>query len=152
MLGHDQEMLERIDKMKNSAMRRLFIACSLLAGPYCALVSAQTPESQARIEASVTQSIAAPENTVEMSLESNVLTIRRVNSAMNGSTHQGYMSEARAVALSVTSTIKDDPDYSKIVSIRVDYIYRTGVPSHDKIMDSVEFRKNSKGSFDLHLT
>ena len=113
---------------------------------------AQSDAAQAKIRAAIVQSTAAPEKSIEVSLKTGVLTILLVNSNIIGSSHQGYIDDAQAAILATVLALKDDPDYADMNSIRVNYIKRSEAPQHDKIMDSVEFRRSVSGTYVLHTS
>jgi hypothetical protein len=96
------------------------------------------------IKPSVIQAIGAEAGTVEIASTPSIMTIKRVNSNMNGSTHEGRSSEAKEIALKVVEGIKGRLDLNEIIIIRVEY------SKNNKIVDTVEFRKGPDGVFDFH--
>jgi hypothetical protein len=118
----------------------------------CEIAGAQSLAVQAKIQAAVVQATAAPATSIEIALAAGVLTISRVNSTMKGSTHQGYIDDAEATVLTVVLAVRDEPEAIGITIIRVDYLQRSSSAKHDRILDSVEFRKNSGGVFVLHAS
>jgi hypothetical protein len=135
--------------------RKSSVAAVMLAAALsieCGVVGAQSIEAQAKIRAAIVQSTAAPEKSIEITFKSGGLTILIVNSSRNGSTHQGYTDDAQAAVQATVVAVKDDPDFAKLNSVRVKYIERSVSPPRDKILDSVEFRKNSTGTFILHVS
>jgi hypothetical protein len=102
------------------------------------------------IQASVIRAIGAEEGTVEMATTPNILSVMRVNSNMNGSTHEGRNSEAREIASKVMTEIKGKPEFKEIATIRVDYSERSSSTDESKVVDSVEFRRRPDGAFEFH--
>jgi hypothetical protein len=102
------------------------------------------------IQASVIRAIGAEEGTVEMATTPNIVSVMRINSNMNGSTHEGRNSEAREIASKVVTEIKDKPDFKEISTIRVDYSERSSSTDESKVIDSVEFRRRPDGTFEFH--
>ena len=99
------------------------------------------------------RSVGMPESEFEASGAYAVLTILRVNSTMNASTHQGRNNEATAIAMAIaTEFTRRGAQYSEIQSISVEYVDRSGTPAHDTIIDRIDFRKNAAGKFELHIT
>lgn len=72
-----------------------------------------------------------------------------VNSTMNASTHQGRNNEATTIAAEFT---RIGGRYSSILSLSVEDVERAGTPAHDNIIDRIDFRKNTTGKFELHIT
>lgn len=114
--------------------------------------AAQTvPEEALRLIAS--RSVGMPEATFEVSRNGAVLTVKRVNSTMNASSHQGRNNESAAIAKAITDEFaRKASQYSSIQSISVDYVERAGAPAQDKLIDRIDFRKNAAGKFELHIS
>jgi hypothetical protein len=100
----------------------------------------------------IVKTIGARDKTVEVVVEDHVLKVLRVNSNMTKSNHLGVSNEATSIASVVSKNIMDKPEYSDILAIRVEYVKRSGAPSDGEIVDSVNFRKNQNGVFELHKT
>lgn len=115
--------------------------------------TAQTgvPDDAMRLIAS--RSVGMPESTFEVSSTATVLTVVRVNSTMNASTHQGRNNEAAAIKTAIADEFtRRGAQYSSIHTIGVVYVERTGAPAHDNTIDRIDFRKNADGKFELHIT
>ena len=98
-------------------------------------------------------SVGMPEATFEVSSNGAVLTVKRVNSTMNASSHQGRNNESAAIAKAITGVFAgNSAQYSGIQSISVDYVERAGAPAQDKLIDRIDFRKNAAGKFELHIS
>jgi hypothetical protein len=104
------------------------------------------------IQSKVSKTIAAQDNTVEVKVDGSVLIVLRVNSNQNASNHVGRNNEAEAIADIAAKSIANDGEYSAINVIRVEYVSRAEPGSADKEIDSIDFRKNAKGEFEVHLT
>ena len=52
----------------------------------------------------------------------------------------------------VSRAILDHAEYKKVHAIRVQYLNRSGSPAKDKVFDTVDFRKNPQGAFEIHST
>ena len=104
------------------------------------------------IRLAVLTNLGAPDNTVEISRSGDILNVTRVNSNMNNAIHARgeFNTEAAAIASLVSRAIADDAEYKTIHTIRVQYLNRSGSPAKDKIIDTVDFRKNPNGVFDIH--
>ena len=144
-------------------MNKLLLTVSLVAGMYCISNStttfaqkSPTPLQQTtiskNIQTSVIRSIGAQENTVEIDTSPKIFTVKRVNSNMNMSTHEGRNSEAKEIASSVAAGLLDQLEFKEIITIRVEYLARSAAADESKTVDSVEFRKGLDGVFDFHQT
>jgi len=104
------------------------------------------------IRLAVVTNLGAPDDTVEMSRSGDILLVSRVNSNMSNAVHARgeFNKEAAAIASVVSRAIADDAEYKKINTIRVQYLNRSGSPAKDKVIDTVDFRKNPNGIFDMH--
>jgi hypothetical protein len=123
----------------------------VVAGLNPAHAQSAAPEEALRLIAS--RSVGMPEATFEVSSKGAVLTVTRVNSTLNASSHQGRNNESAAIAKAITAEFaRKGPQYSGIQSISVDYVDRTGTPTHDSLIDRIDFRKNAAGKFELHIT
>ena len=145
-------------------IRHLFAIGFMAAGLYAAAtttVLAQTPPSGSdlqriaaleNIQKSVILTVGAQEKTVEVTIRGNILTVVRVNSNLNGSSHGARNNEAQAIASVVAKGIIDSPDFKNIHTIRVQYLTRLGSSAKDRVLDTVDFRKDPNGVFQFHET
>ena len=106
----------------------------------------------ATIEASIVKAIGAEAKTVKITSSGSVLLVARVDSNMNGSTHEGRNNEAKVIASLVAKELGSDPKFGNVSTIRVEYSARSTPGKKSKIVDSVEFRKGPDGIFDFHQT
>jgi len=104
------------------------------------------------IQKSVIQTIGAQEKTVEISISGNILTVARVNSNLNDANHGARNNEAIAIAPVVIKAIEDGPEFKTIHTIRVQYLVRRKLGEKGKVLDTVDFRKDSNGKFQFHET
>ena len=146
-------------------MIRYLFAIGFMAAGLCAAatttVLAQTPPSgvdkkriavSENIQKSVIQIVGAQEKTVEVTIRGNILTVVRVNSNLNDSTHGARNNEAIAIASVVTKAIEDSPKLKDVHTIRVQYLARRDSAAKDIVLDTVDFRKDSNGKFQFHET
>ena len=136
----------------------------MAAGLYAAAtttVLAQTPPSGGdlqriaaleNIQKSVIRTVGAQEKTVEVTIRGNILTVVRVNSNLNDFTHGARNNEATAIASAVAKGIADSPNIKNVHTIRVQYQTRLGSAAKDKVLDTVDFRKDPNGVFQFHET
>ena len=113
------------------------------------------PEKTVSIEAVrklVALDIGAQEDSIEIVKKGKVLTITRINSSLNKSSHQNRNEEAASIMAVVVKAIADVAEYNSLYSIAVHYTSRTNASSKTSVFDTIEFRKNQKGEFEIHLT
>lgn len=104
------------------------------------------------VRRSIIEKIGGREADVELAATPNILTILRVNSGMNASSHAGRNDEAATIAEIVITAMGTDPRFGKILVIRVEYVRRAAAPGFDHLVDIIEFRRSPSGAFDLHVT
>ena len=138
-------------------MFKYLFAVGYIAACLCAATNtmalAQTPSSGddrqrtailENIKKSVIQKVGAQEKTVEVAISGNILTVARVNSNLNDATHGARNNEAIAIAPVVTKAIEDGPEFKTIHTIRVQYLVRRKLGEKGKVLDTVDFRKDSQ--------
>jgi hypothetical protein len=97
------------------------------------LLGAQTAETSLQsVRTSIVQAIGASDATVD------------VNSARD--------SEASLIATIAAKTIADKPEFKNIHTLRVLYIARLKSGRYEKIIDTIDFRKDPSGVFHFHTT
>lgn len=136
----------------------LLASLSLLPLSSRTIFAQAAPQSEAvqgsslvEIERSIVRAIGAQDRTVEITVSRTVLTVVRVNSNMNESTHAGRDNEATAIAGIVSKAIAGKPEFNKLITLRVEYIARSP-QGETKVVDSVEFREDPDGVFRFHST
>jgi hypothetical protein len=137
---------------------RLIALGAVAGGLFVALTAAQAQPAAKRsdvlgnIQAAIVTTVGAEGQSVKVTSGGTVLIVARVNSNMNDATHEGRNNEAKAIAALVAKGIGSELQFRKIMSIRVDYLARSGPTMKSKTIDSVEFRKDPDGAFGLHQT
>ena len=119
-------------------------------------VSSQTSQSQAdllsEIRKLVVRAIGAPDQTVEIAVTGNMLTVLRVNSNMNDATHGGRNNEATAIAAIISKAIFGRPEFKNLVTLTVQFVVRPAPGAKSSVIDTVEFREDPSGQFRYHQT
>ncbi len=115
-------------------------------------VRAQFPDALQNIRTSITQAINAQDATVDLKVAGNIFMVSRVNSTFNQADHTARDGEASRIETLVAGTIVGKPDFSKIHTIRVQYVGRIKTGGHEKIIDTVDFRRDPSGVFHFHTT
>jgi hypothetical protein len=104
------------------------------------------------VKTSLAKSIGAEENSVDVSIAGGVVKVLRINSNQNNSSHAGRNNEASQIAQDIAKIMSSDANFADIVTIRIEYLSREKAEGKSMVIDVVEFRKNSKGAFQLHIT
>jgi hypothetical protein len=60
--------------------------------------------------------------------------------------------DATTIVAGVLKAIADKTEYKSLYSIYILYADRAVGSSKNKVIDTIEFRKNQKGEFEIHLT
>jgi cytoskeletal protein RodZ len=115
-------------------------------------VKAQSPKALQNIRTSIIQAIGAQEPAVDLKIAGGILMISRVNSTLNQANHTARDGEASRIATLVAGTIVGKTEFNKIHTIRVQYVGRIKTGSHEKIIDTVDFRRDPNGVFHFHTT
>ncbi len=113
---------------------------------------AQQPKVPADLSTAITRVIGAQPESVEIAVRGNILTVLRINSNMNQSTHGGRDNEANAIAPIVSKAISGMSEFNNLHTIRVQYVVRSAPGAATKIIDTIEFRKAPSGAFEFHQT
>ena len=141
--------------------RRLYVVASILfAGTLVISAQAQPSVKNSRQPATldgardvIIRTIGAEKNTVAVvATQKNVVTVERINSNMNGSSHGARNNEAIVIGPIVSQAIADKPAFKSVVAIRVQYLRRSSPDAKDEVVDTIEFRKNAAGKFQFHET
>jgi hypothetical protein len=138
----------------------LAVASTLLTSPIPLHAQGPTAEdvqrlsALAEIRASVIRAIGAEAQTVDVSLTGKTITVTRINSNMNRSTHAGRDNEAKAIADIVSEAIRGKPEFKNLIAIRVQYEIHSTVLNRTStlVVDRVEFRADPNGVFQFHRT
>jgi hypothetical protein len=147
---------------ENISMARHFLAFSAFiallsmfgatGAPAQTTPAATKADTLGSIQTSIIRTVGAQPNTVVALMRGDVLIVTRANSNMNDTTHEGRNSEAKAIASTVSKVIGTNTRFTKVSTIRVEYISRKPTDRSGKVVDTVEFRKGPDGVFDFHQT
>jgi hypothetical protein len=139
--------------MSRSTVNASIIFLSILTAQVSA--RAQTTQEDAffnKTRMMIVKTIGAQDTAVELSGTPHYLVVLRVNSNMNDASHEGRNNEASAIASVVSKELGGQSVHGSVSAIRVEYIIRYGQSGGMKTIDTVEFRKNSKGIFEIHMS
>ena len=141
--------------------RLLYIVASILfAGALVISAQAQPSAKNGRQPTTldgardvIIRTIGAEKDTVVIvATQKNVITVERINSNMNGSSHGARNNEAIVIGPIVSQAIVDKPAFKSVVVIRVQYLRRSSPGAKDEVVDTIEFRKDAAGKFQFHET
>jgi hypothetical protein len=100
----------------------------------------------------IIRTIGAENNSVDIVTTEKAITVERINSNMNGSSHGARNNEATVIGPIVSQAIAEKPDFKAVIVIRVQYVSRTSSASKQRVLDTIEFRKDASGNFQFHQT
>jgi hypothetical protein len=136
--------------MRRMISKVLYVFASLLfVGGMVAYAQAQAPALDGARNL-IIQTIGAEKDTVTIVATGKVVTVERINSNMNGSSHGARNNEATAIGPIVVQAIADKPEFNGVLVIRVQYLRRSSQSS--KVVDTIEYRKDASGKFQFHET
>ena len=64
--------------------------------------------------------------------------------------HAGRDNEATAIVSIVSKEVSGKPEFKNVIAIRVQYLTRSDLSGGDKVIDAVEFRKDTTRAFEFH--
>jgi hypothetical protein len=102
------------------------------------------------IKDAIAKAIGAAGGTIELSAASRIFAVKVVNGKFVDATTAGRENEARAIEAIVANAIAGKSEFNGIVVIVVQYLKRRNGSS--RVIDSIEFRKDSTGAFRHHVT
>ena len=121
-------------------------------GPSCAQAPAVPDAVLSDMRASIVRAIGAQDETVKITIERSILTVLRVNSNVNETTHGARDNEATVIASMVSKAISGKSKFNNLHTIRVQYAVRPATNANSRIIDTIDFRKDPQGVFQLHRT
>ena len=140
-------------------MMKRTIWLAAIAASFFAICSSQTPlgaqtaeSSLQSVRTSIVQAIGAPDAAVEVKIMGNIFVVSRINTVLNQANHSARDSEASLIATIAAKTIADKPEFKNIRTIRVLYVASLKSGRYEKIIDTVDFRKDPSGVFHFHTT
>jgi hypothetical protein len=105
----------------------------------------------ANIKEAIVRAIGGQNGTVEISTTAARFTVKVINGKFADGTPAGREDEAAAIETIVASTISGKAQFKGIVVIVVEYVkHRNG--GRSRVVDSIEFRKDTTGAFRHHIT
>jgi hypothetical protein len=135
------------------------ISLAAVAASFLAICSSRTPlgaqtaeSSLQSVRTSIVQAIGAPDATLDVKVTGNIFVVSRTNTELNQANHSARDSEASRIATIAAKSIADKPEFKNIHTIRVLYVARLKSGRYEKIIDTVDFRKDPSGVFHFHTT
>jgi hypothetical protein len=104
------------------------------------------------VKAAIVRVLSADEKAVDVTATPHLIIVSLNNSGLKGRTHAERNTEATAIASTVVMAISEKPAFKNVLAINVRYLSQSGPGAHQKLVDSIDFRKDRSGKFGLHLT
>jgi hypothetical protein len=143
----DKSMLSR---------RAAFLGLSLAWASAIRLAHSQAapPVSDVEIKQSIISATGYGGKAIEVATNTIQVVVAVVNSELNGSliTHRDREVDAAKIVEAIVGVLKGNPAYDKLLAIHIDYVSREPETDHSHVVDGIDYRRNLKGSFDLHRT
>jgi hypothetical protein len=71
---------------------------------------------------------------------------------LNTSAHSARNSEAVTIANAIAAVALNDPELAGLLGIHVEYVAREAGVNKPRVVDSIDFRRDSSGGMALHTT
>jgi hypothetical protein len=140
-------------KMKRAIWLAAVVASLLAIFSFWAPSGAQSTETSLQsVRTAIVQAIAASDPTLDVKVMGNIFVVSRINTDLNQANHSARDSEASRIATVAAKTIADKPEFKNIHTIRVLYVASLKSGRYEKIIDTVDFRKDPSGVFHFHTT
>ena len=104
------------------------------------------------IKDAIVKAIGADADKVELNTTPSMFRVVLVNGKMNDASAAGRENEASAISSIVSHAIATKPGFKRVAAIRVEYVIRSSRKGNPKIIDMIEFRKDTSGQFRHHVT
>ena len=139
--------------MKRAIWLAAVVASLLAIFSFWAPSGAQSTETSLQsVRTAIVQAIAASDPTLDVKVMGNIFVVSRINTDLNQANHSARDSEASRIATVAAKTIADKPEFKNIHTIRVLYVASLKSGRYEKIIDTVDFRKDPGGVFHFHAT
>ena len=89
---------------------------------------------------------------VTVMLKADQFWITILNSPLNQSSARQREVQATQIASAIAEKLKQDSVFATVLGIHIDYAARPAGNEHTDIVDSIDFRKGSSGTFEHHRT
>ena len=115
-------------------------------------VSAPTSTSLNAVRARVSEAASPTASAVIVTWANSQLSVSIENSALNTSTHSARNSEAVTIAHAIAAAAMNDPELAGLLGVHIEYVARQVGVNKPRVVDSVDFRRDSSGGMTLHTT
>jgi hypothetical protein len=125
----------------------------LMGSSQSPVMSAQTVDSSLQsIRTAIIQATGVPDASVDLKVTGKIFLVTRINSTLNQTNHSQRDGEASRIATVVAKMISDGTAYKNIHTIRVLYVATLRPGGPEKIIDTIDFRRDPSGVFHFHTT
>lgn len=139
--------------VRASRLSSIFVTLVCLMGSSQSLVNAQGIDSSLQsIRTAIIQATGVPDASLDLKVKGNIFIVSRINSTMNQTNHSARDGEASRIATVVAKSIADSAAYKNIHTIRVMYVATLKLGNPEKVVDTIEFRRDASGLFHFHAT
>ncbi len=129
----------------------MLLVCSISSSHSSVRAQTVNPTLQS-IRAAIIQATGVPDASLDLRIAGKTFVVSRINSALNQVNHSARDGEASRIATVVAKAIGDGVSYKDIHTIRVLYVATLKPGGQQKILDTIDFRKDPSGVFHFHTT
>lgn len=136
-----------------AAILLLLFSQSLAPAPHAQASSSQSRQpsvSMTDLKRSVARAIGLPTNEIQLHFIDTVLIVVLTDSKMNSASHSARDNEAGAILSVIAGAVDKASEHKSLATIRIQYIALSAGTA--RVIDTVEFRKDADGKFQLHQT
>jgi hypothetical protein len=131
----------------------MIVALLCLMGSSKTTVTAQTVDSSLQsIRTAIIQATGVEDATLDMKIKGRIFVVSRTNSTMNQTNHSTRDNEASSIATVVGKSVAENAAYRNIHTIRVLYVATLKPGGSEKIIDTIDFRRDQSGVYHFHAT
>jgi hypothetical protein len=131
----------------------IIVALLCFMGSSETTVTAQTANSALQsIRTAIIQATGVEDATLDLKTKGGIFIVSRINSTMNQTSHSIRDNEASRIATVVGKSVAENAAYRNIHTIRVLYVVTLKPGGSEKIIDTIDFRRDQSGVFHFHAT
>ena len=129
------------------------ILATLLVCSMGSSIKAQTVVSSLQnVRAAIIQATGVPNASLDLKVAGKIFVVSRINSPLNQTNHSTRDAEASSIATVVAKTLGDGAPYKGVHTIHVVYVATLKAGGQQKVVDTIDFRKDPSGVFHFHAT
>ena len=105
-----------------------------------------------RLKEAITGATANESQDLEVSATSMQIVVTVMNSPLLAAGNAEREGEARLIAAAIAETISKQPALATVQTLHIDYARKPNAGSAKEIVDGIDFRRDTRGVFQLHRT